>query len=560
VSEEHAAPPGGEGALAKRHGGGVGEHERQDATSMHDQLRKVFLPRIQAHVSPERARPAGASKVRQLLTSFQRLDYVEKQTREFYAPQTGRCLSQIKGILNCQEQMDTWDMRRKHRYADVLMADKPRDHELEVFHNVRERRRETLLRESVDKPSLLPLALLPEERTQLRRPRPGRKKKDPLPGEAERSKSCEPLLETAHVAPKLARKTLKQAAKFIMAVQTLVDFNHETATQLRDSSVGWLKRVDLKSGRYFYFNTLTGCSTWDPPPSFRSEHARYKHLQDRKRSEEEAHEEMLELQVLVDDHSELIETLRSFGSTDAYVDALMGSSGQTSLARDQALPASVNSTVVLAPLMKDVEDMALKDVEDMASRASVHGVSENQSSYPIGDVSSSLLTPEPAMRDDEEEAPVLQHQLREPPKANASPIRYSPADEALPASSTSPQGSIVDTLFNATLFNASASARALKKAEALKRARFFVVKAEHLPQLPHTRRLAALGTKLVVDVEKGSVSRLCDLLNSSQAAILVQRNYRMRRSRMIIQRKYRAEDNWRCAWSLWEGCGCQRLK
>jgi hypothetical protein len=548
VSEEHAAPPGGEGTLAKRHGGGDGEQARHDATPMHNQLRKVFLPRIQAHVSPGRARPAGASKVRQLLASFQRLDSVEKHTREFYAPQAGRCLSQIKGILNCQEQMDTWDMRRKHRYADVLMADKPRDHELEVFHNVRERRRETLLRESVDKPSLLPLALLPEERTQLRRPRPGRKKKDPIPGEAERSKSCEPLLETAHVAPKLAKKTLKQAAKFIMAVQTLVDFNHEIETQLRESSVGWLKRVDLKSGRYYYFNTLTGCSTWDPPPSFRSEHARYKHLQDRKRSEEEAQEEMLELQVLVDDHSELIETLRSLGSTDAYVDALMGSSGQKSMERDQALPASVNSTVVLAPLMKDVEDMA--------SRAYLPGVSGNQSSNPIGDVSSSLLAPEPAMSDYEEEAPVLQHQLREPRKANASPIRHSLADEALPASSPakhhtalrqesssrSPQGSIVDTLFNA-----SASARALNKAEALTRARFFVVKAENLPQLPHTRRLAALGTKLVVDVEKGSVSRLCDLLNSSQAATLVQRNYRVRRSRMIIQRKYRAEDNWRCA-------------
>ena len=527
---------------------GDGEQARQDAIPMHGQLRKVFLPRIQAPVSSDRARPAGActaSKVRQLLTSFQRLDSVEKHTREFYAPQAGRCFSQIKGILNCQEQMDTWDMRRKHRYADVLMADKLRDHELEVFHNVRERRRETLLKESVDKPSLLPLVLLPEERTQLRRPRPGRKKKDPLPGEAERSKSCEPLLETAHVAPKVAKTTLKQTAKFIMAVQTLEDLSHEIATQLKESSVGWLKRVDLKSGRYYYFNTLTGCSTWDPPTCFKSEHARYKHLQDRKRSEVEAQEEMLELQVLVDDHSELIETLRSFGSTDAYVDALMSSSGQTSLARDKTPPDSVNSTVVLAPLMKDVEELA---------RASLPGVSGNQSSKPSGDVSPSLLTQEQAMSDDEEVA-FLQHQLREPRKASASPIRHSPADEALPASSPAkhhtastgpesasrrPEGSIVDTLFNA-----SASARALNKAESLKRARFFVVKAEHLPQLPHTRRLAALGTKLVVDVEKGSLSRLCDLLNSSQAATLVQRNYRVRRSRMIIQRKFRAEDNWR---------------
>ena len=44
----------------------------------------------------------------------------------------------------------------------------------------------------------LPRVLLPEERTQLRRPRPGRKKKDPLPGEAERSKLCDPL-EGHHV-------------------------------------------------------------------------------------------------------------------------------------------------------------------------------------------------------------------------------------------------------------------------------------------------------------------------------------------------------------------------
>jgi len=540
VSEEHATPPGGEGALAKGHGGG--EQARQDATPLHDQLRKVSLPRIQAHVSPERTRPAGvctASKVRQLLSRFQRLDSVEKHTREFYAPHGGY---KIKGIINCQEQMDTWDMRRKHRYADVLMADKLRDHELKVFHNVRERRRETLLKESVDKPSLLPLALLPEERTHLRRPRPARKKKDPLPGEAERSKSCEP--ETAHMAPKLAKKSLKQVAMFIMAVQTLEDFDHEAATQLRESSVGWLKRVDMKSGRYYYFNTLTGCSTWDPPQCFGSEHARYKHLQARKRSEEEAQEEMLELQVLVEEHSELIETLRSVGSTDAHVCALMGSSGQTSLARDKALQAPVNSTVVLAPLVKDVEDMA--------SRSSLPGVSGNQSSNPTGDVSSSLLTPEPALSDEEEEAPVLEHQLRELHKANSSSIRHSPEDEALPASSpaqhhTAPPGqesasrSIVETLFNA-----SASARALNKAEALEKARFFVVKAEHLPQLPHTQRLAALGTKLVVDVEKRSVSRLCDLLNSSQAATLVQRNYRVRRSRMIIQRKYRAEDNWRC--------------
>ena len=88
-------------------------------------------------------------------------------------------------------------------------------------------------------------------------------------------------------------------------------------------------------------------------------------------------------------------------------------------------------------------------------------------------------------------------------------------------------------------------AEVLKKAEDLKKARFFGVRGEFLKDLEEARTLSVIGTKLVVDGQTGEILRLCDVLNSSQAAVLLQRNYRMRRSRMVIERKYLAEDLWR---------------
>jgi len=78
-----------------------------------------------------------------------------------------------------------------------------------------------------------------------------------------------------------------------------------------------------------------------------------------------------------------------------------------------------------------------------------------------------------------------------------------------------------------------------------KSARFLKLTGSELAGIPQAQALRQLGAVLVVDTAKGKISRLCDEMNSTQAAVLLQRNYRMRQSRLCIERKYRAEDLWR---------------
>ena len=595
---EHATPAaaGGDGEWAVRPGGGDGAHA----------ARRVFLPRIpQAAPAAGKLQPArgcAASKVHKLLTGFRRLDSVEKRTREFYTPQAG---AQIKGIFNCEAQMGAWDVRRRHRYADVLMADKPRDHELEVFNSLRERRREALLNGTVDRPSLLPLALLPEERTQLQRAKQGKKKQEEAPhAESARSQSCEPQLETACSAPILAQKSLKGTVSALLMAGSLAKTAAATHAA-REEREKWLKRVDLNSGRYYYFNSLSGLSSWDPPACFPREHARYQQLQERRRREQGAQEEMLELRVLVEEHSELIESLRSVGKTDACVDALLGGPGQRPKAR------GLEPGAARAPAMKDLEDMASMTVQpEPASSEDVDGSGIRCSPRAHRTLSTQQeianRSPQGSSMDVDSEAWALSWRVnftgpdgepgylhvREAPTELSAEVGLKSFGDVVQAEgvidtpdggwlklcprdphSANPQpGGYMWLNHGKFLVNLAAEAReqreaderarresdALEEEEALKRARFFVVKAEDLPQLPHTQQLAALGAKLVVDGENGTVQRLCDLLNGSQAAILVQRNYRIRRSRMIIQRKYLAEDNWRFSCESVRAWACAR--
>ena len=99
------------------------------------------------------------------------MDVVEKQKRKFF---DAKIESQIKGILNCEEQMDTWNTKRRHGYEDVLISDKFRNSEIEVMNKVRNRRHKQQIwhdfparvNNGLDrslKPSLLPVELPGEE-------------------------------------------------------------------------------------------------------------------------------------------------------------------------------------------------------------------------------------------------------------------------------------------------------------------------------------------------------------------------------------------------------------
>ena len=91
--------------------------------------------------------------------------------------------------------------------------------------------------------------------------------------------------------------------------------------------------------------------------------------------------------------------------------------------------------------------------------------------------------------------------------------------------------------------------RARGEAETVESGRYFSIKGSQLAAIEGlqevSQQLQGVGTRLIVDGKNGRVSRLCDELNSVDAALLIQRNYRVRHSRMRIQRKYMSEDLWR---------------
>ena len=211
------------------------------------------------------------------------MDVVEKQKRKFF---DAKIESQIKGILNCEEQMDTWNTKRRHRYADVLIADKFRDSEIEVMNKVRERRRKQQIWHDFAarvnsglgrslKPSLLPVELAAEEMALC-----GYKARNKK-SSAARSMSCEPILDQSLLVERL-RKTVFQGA--------LADLTETLDRDIETPDENWMKKVDTNSGRYYYFNLRSGLTSWDPPenspPEFVKDYERFTKLQNRKREEE----------------------------------------------------------------------------------------------------------------------------------------------------------------------------------------------------------------------------------------------------------------------------------
>ena len=176
-------------------------------------MRSGLLKLSLSSLLPKPMPGSNVAKVNKLLSQLQELDVVERQKRKFFDAKIG---SQIKGILNCKEQMDTWNTKRRHRYADVLIADKFRDSEIEVMNKVRERRRKQQIWHDFAarvnsglgrslKPSLLPVELAAEEMALC-----GYKARNKK-SSAARSMSCEPILDQSLLVERL-RKTVFQGA------------------------------------------------------------------------------------------------------------------------------------------------------------------------------------------------------------------------------------------------------------------------------------------------------------------------------------------------------------
>jgi hypothetical protein len=339
-------------------------HRKQAPGILQRKQAPGILPRIKTNISPgpaRRVQRCSATKVSQLLTKFQELEALEKQNQDFFEPQSG---SAIKGILNCQAQMDSWDMKRRHRYADVLMADKWRDHELEIKDKLRVRRREQLnssLDGTQQLPSLLPVVLEGVERELFHR--------KVIKKRVGRSKSCEPDFEMAK--KELPEKGAPSKLPLSQGPALITHVHGIRAVNNAPPASGWTKQVDLNTGRYYYFHLSLGLTSWDPPPQFAKEYERYSQLRQRKKEEEAAQEEMLELKLLIEDHPEIVQTLKGVGTTDTSsgsIDQLMGASQiQTSLASPvkSSVPSLISSSIVLTssplpttPSMRDLEDMA----------------------------------------------------------------------------------------------------------------------------------------------------------------------------------------------------------
>ena len=318
---------------------------------------KVKLPQISFNLSPTPPQAAWvpmqgtSSRVQKLLSKFHELERAEKQKRRFFDPREG---VQIKGILNCEDKLDTWNTRQRHRYADVLMADRLRDYQLQAMQLLRERRREMLdasLDSVIDRPSLLPFEMEPAEKSIFR----CGKEKSPRVKADVRSKSCEPGFE------------LPQAERAEHAARAR---SRKTSTLQGNGSLGWTKRVDLNTGRYYYFHHGLGYTSWEPPQEFTREHERFIQLQKRAREEKEAQEEMLELKLLADGNPTFIQDLRSLSCAQVPIDAhvqtstppttrkSMKSTKQSASALTQARRESKEKPAMPLPAVRDLEEMA----------------------------------------------------------------------------------------------------------------------------------------------------------------------------------------------------------
>ena len=192
-----------------------------------------------------------------------------------------------------------------------MLADKFRGHELEVMQKVRERflshrnqmqgsldapgtrtepdvrgalphRQSPVLRRvdrrralaEQDRPSRHPSFLAPRDRALLHWWKPkGQEGRSTVRG---RSQSCEPATlssgqdKVASVSNSAKLDSSNRLTPGWRAVKRFV--NHRGDTE------SWTKQVDVSTGRYYYFNTEHGITSWDPPPVFVEEFFRHTQL------------------------------------------------------------------------------------------------------------------------------------------------------------------------------------------------------------------------------------------------------------------------------------------
>ena len=555
--------------------------------------RPAALPKISTGISPAAALRGGgtASKVSKLLAKMDDLQSAEKKQREYFCPKAS---SPIKGIFNCEAPLDTWNTSKHHRYADVLMADKFRDHELEIQQRMRERRREKLTGilegGAMDRPSLVTIEMLPSERELFHRPKKSGLEQGQKKQEQKQQKTQEDLTRlpvrvvnklkaqaglvrtrfTDHkshapagaVSADPAARRSQSCEPHSTAITGTSNEKHHpcnSVASFKPPKERWTKQVDLKTGRTYYFNHIDGHSTWIAPVQFPHEHGRFRHRQKCRQQEMEAREEMIQLRVVVKENPELLWRIWQVGSVDPKLESVMTSVDKQS-SRGTTSPSQSlrDEAVTLSP--RNLEDMALdaaasgtqcrrtlatevpadSGVAVAAQAAGAMQAERSAATVPAGTtVAATMNSDSPTHQEvrivGAHEALDIDQSAQQPSGTESSPQAH--IDGKVRTSHVEHTES--------DMHDAGRKAGGRAANTEIEGARYIKVKGTDLEDIPHVECLKRLGTVLVVDVVAGTILRLSEALPPSQAAVLLQRNYRMRRSRVAIERKYRAEDYWR---------------
>ena len=546
----------------------------------------IRLPRISAVGPPPP--PAAwvpeqgqAAQVARLLGRLDELECQERRARDFFQPR----ISPIKGILNCNRKLGSWDCHERHRFADVMLADKFRGHELEVMQKVRERflshrnqmqgsldapgtrtepdvrgalphRQSPVLRRvdrrralaEQDRPSRHPSFLAPRDRALLHWWKPkGQEGRSTVRG---RSQSCEPATlssgqdKVASVSNSAKLDSSNRLTPGWRAVKRFV--NHRGDTE------SWTKQVDVSTGRYYYFNTEHGITSWDPPPVFVEEFFRHTQLERRKREEARAQQEMLELQLLIEDSPHLLQELRNVSKADARVNAILQAgatctSNQSITRICQEAPHSAGGFQSDAPHTRPVSKRAAshpaaRDLEEMASTAQLdHAHMHFRSAQALSwaaprtaDDNTNALAHSKAMSG-------MQDSLS--PEPNDIQDSRRKDDQVHTRTECVEGGKCVQQCEGPRESEQKGHTRASLTA------RYGSMTGADIAAVQGMEGVGAafadIGARIIIDSTDGTVSRLCDQLNSEQSVVVLQQNWRMRRSRNKINRIVFIEELWR---------------